>query len=151
LTAAPTAPLDSPAVEIAAVESEVVVDMVRRALPALPVVLLVAGLARGADGALSAAFAIALVVGNFLVAAALLGWAARISPVVLAATAMGGFAGRLLVVTVAFLLVKDQPWIDVAAFGFTLILTHLGLLIWEARHVSASLAFPGVRPTRARG
>lgn len=138
-------------VETPAVEREVVVDMVRRAAPALPLVVLVAGLARGADGACSAAFAIALVVGNFLAAAALLGWAARISPVVMAATAMGGFVGRLLVITVAFLLVKDQAWVDVPAFGLTLIITHLGLLMWEARHVSASLAFPGVRPARARG
>jgi hypothetical protein len=136
---------------VPAVEREVVVDMVRRAAPVLPVVVLVAGLLRGLDGAWSAAFAIALVVGNFLVAALLLGWAARISPVVMAAVAMGGFVGRLVVVTVAFLLVKDQPWVDVAAFGFTLILTHLGLLIWETRHVSASLAFPGVKPARARG
>jgi len=143
---APAVPLDIPAVE-----SQVVTDMVRRAAPALPVVVLVAGLWRGADGAFSSAFAVALVVGNFVLAAALLGWAARISPVVLASVAMGGFVGRLLVVTVAFLLVKDQPWIDVATFGFTLIVTHLGLLIWEARHVSASLAYPGVRPTRARG
>jgi len=148
---APVTPLGDADLGIPAVEREVVVDMVRRALPALPVVLLVAGLARGTDGAQSAAFAVALVVGNFLAAAALLGWAARISPVVFGAAAMGGFAGRLIVITVAFLLVKDQPWIDVAVFGFTLILTHLGLLIWEARHVSASLAFPGVRPPRARG
>ena len=139
-----------PAVEIPAVEREVVVDMVRRAAPVLPAVVLVAGLVRGLDGAYSAAFAVALVIGNFLLAAALLGWAARISPVVLAAAAMGGFVGRLVVITVAFLLVKDQAWVDVAAFGFTLIVTHLGLLIWETRHVSASLAFPGVKPARAR-
>jgi hypothetical protein len=137
-------------VEIPAVEREVVVDMVRRAAPVLPGLVLAAGLLRGGDGAYSAAFAVALVVGNFLVAAALLGWAARISPVAMAATAMGGFAGRLMMVTVAFLLVKDQAWVDVVAFGFTLILTHLGLLIWETRHVSASLAFPGVKPVRAR-
>jgi hypothetical protein len=141
--------------ETPAVEREVVVDMVRRAAPALPVLVLVAGLLRGMDGAWSAAFAVALVVLNFLLAAALIGWAARISPVAMAATAMGSFAGRLLLVTVAFLLVKDQAWVDVVAFGFTLIVTHLGLLIWETRHVSASLAFPGVKPAvrsnRARG
>jgi hypothetical protein len=142
-------------VETPAVEREVVLDMVRRAAPALPVLILVAGLARGMDGAWSAAFAVGLVVANFLLAAALIGWAARISPVAMAATAMGSFAGRLLLVTVAFLLVKDQAWVDVVAFGFTLIVTHLGLLIWETRHVSASLAFPGVKPAvtsnRARG
>ena len=142
---------DADAPAIPAVEREVVLDMLRRAAPALPLVILVAGLARGSSGAFSAAFAVALVVGNFLSAAALLGWAARVSPLFLAATAMGGFVGRLLVVTVAFLAVKDQAWVDVAAFGFTLVLTHLGLLVWEARHLSASLAFPGVRPERARG
>lgn len=148
---ADTVTTDPVAVDVPAVEAEVVLDMVRRAAPVLPLVILVAGLLRGFDGAWSAAFAVALVIGNFLLAAALLGWAARISPVVMAAAAMGGFVGRLVVVTVAFLLVKDQAWVDVAAFGFTLILTHLGLLIWETRHVSASLAFPGVKPVRARG
>jgi hypothetical protein len=64
---------------------------------------------------------------------------------------MGGFVVRLGVIVVAFLLVKDQDWVDVASFGFTLVLTHLGLLVWETRHVSASLAFPGVKPARARG
>jgi hypothetical protein len=145
-----TAPA-GPDVHVPAVEREVVLDMLRRAAPALPVVVLVAGLARGSSGAFSAAFAIALVVGNFLAAAALMSRAARVSPVVLGAAAMGGFVGRLLVVVVAFLLVKDQSWLDVAAFGFTLVVTHLGLLIWEARHLSASLAFPGVRPGRPKG
>ena len=143
--------MSTPAVDTPPVEREVVVDMIRRAAPALPVLILVAGLTRGADGAWSAAYAVALVVANFLLAAALVGWAARISPVAMAATAMGSFAGRLVVITVAFLLVKDQAWVDVVAFGFTLIITHLGLLIWETRHVSASLAFPGVKPVRARG
>jgi len=145
-----TAPADAEA-EIPAVEREVVLDMLRRAAPALPLVVLVAGLARGSSGAFSAAFAVALVVGNFLAAAALLGWAARISPMFLAGASMGGFVVRLLVITVAFLAVKDQAWLDVAAFGLTLVLTHLGLLIWEARHLSASLAFPGVKPARAKG
>lgn len=143
--------MSTTAVDTPAVEREVVVDMIRRAAPVLPALVLVAGLLRGVDGAWSAAFAVALVVANFFLAAALIGWAARISPVAMAATAMGSFAGRLMIVTVAFLLVKDQAWMDVVAFGFTLILTHLGLLIWETRHVSASLAFPGVKPARVRG
>src|SRR5439155_235035 len=31
--------------------------------------------------------------------------------------------------------------------AFDIIVTHLGLLIWETRYVSASLAFPGLKPT----
>ena len=137
--------LDTPAVE-----REVVVDMVRRAAPLLPLPIVVAGVLRGGDGAWSAGYAVALVIANFFLAAGLLAWAARISPVAMAATAMGGFVLRLLLVTVAFLAVKDQAWLDVVSFGFTLIITHLGLLIWETRHVSASLAFPGVKPERPR-
>lgn len=142
----PAIPAETPEVE-----RQVVADMVRRAAPGLPVPVVVAALLRGGSGALSAAFAVALVVLNFLLAALMLGRAARRSPTALAGAAMGGFVLRLAVITVAFLLVKDQAWVDVPAFGFTLIATHLGLLLWEARHVSASLAFPGVKPARARG
>ena len=31
-------------------------------------------------------------------------------------------------------------------FGVTIIVTHLGLLFWETRYVSASLAFPALKP-----
>jgi hypothetical protein len=113
--------------------------------------LLVAGVLRGTDGAFSAAFAVALVILNFVLAAVLLTRAARISPVALAGVAMGGFVARLALIVVAFLIVKDQAWVDVPSFGFTLVITHLGLLLWETRHVSASLAFPAVKPARARG
>lgn len=141
----PATPAETP------VERQVVADMVRRAAPALPLPLLVAGVLRGTDGAFSAAFAVALVILNFVLAAVLLTRAARISPVALAAVAMGGFVARLALIVVAFLIVKDQAWVDVPSFGFTLVITHLGLLLWETRHVSASLAFPAVKPARARG
>ena len=61
--------------------------------------------------------------------------------------ALGGFALRLFLLTAIVWAVKDQPWVDITALGFTLIVTHLGLLIWETRHVSASLAYPGLKPT----
>lgn len=128
------------------VEQRVVSDMVRRALPALPVTVVVAGLIWGLDGAASAAFAIAVVVANFFLAAALLAGAARISFALIAVAAMGGFVLRLVLVSAVVLLVKDQPWVDLVALALTLGVTHIGLLIWEARHVSFSLAFPGVKP-----
>jgi hypothetical protein len=49
-------------------------------------------------------------------------------------------------VTVVLLLVKDEPWVDLVALGVTVLVTHLGLLFWELRYVSASLAFPAVKP-----
>jgi hypothetical protein len=128
------------------VEREVVYDMLRRAAPALPVVIGVAGLVWGVDGAISAGFAIVLVVLNFLLAAFLLSWAARISLALLMVAALGGFVVRLGLLTLAVLLVQHQSWFEPWPLALTLGSTHLGLLVWETRHVSASLAFPGVKP-----
>ena len=41
--------------------------------------------------------------------------------------------------------------LPLVALGVTLIVTHLGMLVWEVGHVSASLAFPGVKPKPAAG
>jgi hypothetical protein len=64
--------------------------------------------------------------------------------------ALGGFALRLFLLAAVVWLVKDQAWVDITALGITLIVTHLGLLIWETRHVSASLAYPGLKPTPSK-
>ena len=130
-----------------AVEAQVAGDMVRRMLPVLPAVVGLAGLIWGLDGGLSAAFAVALVLANLALSAALLGWAARISLPLLMAAALGGFALRLVLLTAIVWAVKDQSWVEMLPLGLTLIVTHLGMLIWEMRHVSASLAFPGLKPT----
>jgi hypothetical protein len=133
-----------------AVEAQVAGDMVKRMLPVLPVLVLVAGLIWGPDGAASGAFAVALVLANLALSAALLGWAARISLALLMGAALGGFALRLFLLAAVVWLVKDQPWVDITALGLTLVVTHLGLLIWETRHVSASLAYPGLKPTPSK-
>jgi len=132
------------------VEQVVVKDMIRRGLPVLPVLVAVAAAVWGLHGGLSAAFAIGLVLVNFVFSAALLAWSARISLPLLMVAALGGFVVRLALITVAVLLVKDQAWVELVPLGLTIIVTHLGLLIWETRHVSTSLAFPGVLPERAR-
>ena len=128
------------------VETELVVDMLKRAVPAVPVVILVAALFAGTNGALSALLAVAVVSGNFALAAVSLSWAARISPVTLMATAFGGFAARMGIVTVVILAVRNTSWIDLSVFAITILATHLGLLFWETKYVGASLAFPGVKP-----
>jgi hypothetical protein len=141
--AAPATPADTPPVE-----RQVVSDMVRRGLPALPVLVVVAAVFWGVAGALSAAFAIGLVLVNFFLAATLLAAAARVSMALLALAAVGGFILRLALITVAVLAVKDLWWVELVPLGFTLVITHLGLLVWEARHISASLAFPGLKPEK---
>lgn len=128
------------------VERDVVIDMVRRSLPALPVPVVVAGAFWGWAGALSAAFAIGIVLLNFALSAALLTWGARVSLRVLMIAALGGFILRLGLVTALVLAVRDQAWVDLVPLCVTLLLTHIGLLVWETRHVSTSLAFPGILP-----
>jgi hypothetical protein len=59
-----------------------------------------------------------------------------------------GYLFRLALITVAVLLVKDAAWISLPALGATIIVTHLGLLIWELRYVALSLAYPGLKPAR---
>ena len=128
-------------------ERQVALDMVRRALPFAPALIILAALPWGLAGAASCAYAIALVVVNFLLAAWLLGAAARISYALLMAVALFGYLVRIGLIGVAVLAVKDASWVEPMPLGLTLIVTHLGLLLWELRYVSASLAYPGLKPT----
>lgn len=126
-------------------EQEVAGDMAKRAVFAAPVLLLF-GLLWGVDGVLSVAYGIGIVVVNFLLAAAMIAYAARVSLGLMMGAALGGFFVRMGLVAVAIVLVVDQPWVELVPLCITLIVTHLGLLFWETRHVSASLAFPGLKP-----
>jgi hypothetical protein len=129
------------------VERQLVTDMLKRGVPAAPVVVLVAWMIGGTDIAASVAYALAIVAVNLVLAALSLGWAARISPTALMATALGGFLVRMGLLTVAVMLVKDSSWISLPALAIAILLSHLALLFWETRYVSASLAFPALKPS----
>jgi hypothetical protein len=128
------------------VETELVNDMLRRAIPVVPVIVVVAAVLGGAEGAWSALLAVAVVVANFGLAAISLSWAARTSPTLLMAVALGGFLVRMALLTAVILVVRNMSWINLSAFAITILATHLGLLFWETKYVGASLAFPGVKP-----
>ena len=128
------------------VERQIALDIVRRSLPFIPFVVLLSAIPWGAKGSASAAYAIALVLANFVLAAALLTWAARISFAALGAAALFGYLIRLGLITIAVLLVRNQPWVNLVAMGITIVFTHLGLLLWEMRFISTSLAYPGLKP-----
>jgi hypothetical protein len=130
------------------VERQLVGDMLRRGLPAVPVVILLAAAVWGRDGALSAAYGLAVVALNLVASAAMLGWAARVSPAAVMMTALGGFLLRMGLVLLALLAVRDQSWVAFVPLGITVLVSHLGLLFWETRYVSASLAFPGLKPRK---
>jgi hypothetical protein len=131
------------------VERRIAVDLARRGLLAAPAVVLVAGLLRGVDGAASAALGLGVVVVNFLVAAVSLEWGARRGGNALFAVALGGFLLRMMsILVVLFVAEALFGWADVVVLGLTLFVTHLGLLFWELRSVSFSLAAPGLRRDR---
>jgi hypothetical protein len=128
-------------------EGAIVKDMARRAAYAAPVLILGFGLIWGVHGAISTAYGIALVLVNFALSAAILSWSARISLGLLMGAALFGFLIRMGLVLVAVLAVRNAPWVSMVPLALTIVITHLGLLFWEMKYVSASLAFPGLKPT----
>ncbi len=129
------------------VERELAFDMLKRGVWLAPLVLLLASAVWGVDGATSALLAIALVSVNLVLAALALSWAAKVSLTAIMAVSLGGFAVRMGLVTAVLFAVRDASWVDLTALGICVLVTHLGLLFWELRYVSASLAFPGLKPT----
>ncbi len=133
------------------VEREVALDIVKHGLMIAPVVVLAAGLIRPWDGASSAAIALGIVLVNFLAAAAIMSRAAKSGPTAIGAAALGGYVVRLAVILVALVLLRHQPWIDLPTLGIVIVGTHLGLLVWEMKYVSLTLAAPGLKPARPSG
>jgi F0F1-type ATP synthase assembly protein I len=131
-----------------AYEGDVARDLARRALIVSPLVVVALGLWRGWPGAVSAAIGIGLVILNFLVSARLITWAAEHSPAALQAVILGGFLGRLVALTLIVLALQDLSFIDLPVLVLTIAVTHLGLLVWETRHVGLNLAAPGLKPRR---
>ena len=136
-----------PAPEAPEVERELAFDMLKRGVWFAPLVLLAATMIWGVEGAASAVLAIALVSVNLVLAAIGLSWAAKRSLNALMVMSLAGFAVRMGLVTAVLFAVRDADWVNMVALGVCVIVTHLGLLFWELRYVSASLAFPGLKPT----
>ena len=60
-----------------------------------------------------------------------------------------GYIARLALIFLAVFLVRDASWISMPAVGMSIIVTHLGLLVWELKYVAISLAFSGLKPRRS--
>lgn len=127
-------------------EIEIAHDLARRAIPVGLALMVVSAAIWRADGALTSALAVAIIVVNFLVAATIMSWAARISTEVLMGAILVGFIVRMGTIALVIYAVKDESWVVLPVLAFTLLLTQLGLLFWETRFVSGSLAYPGLKP-----
>ena len=126
---------------------EVALDIARRGALVAPVAIVLGAVFWQTAGAASVAYGLAIVLANFVLAAALLAWGGRISFAAMGGAALFGFMLRLGLIFLAVLVVKDAGWVDMLALGLTIIISHLALLFWELRYVSASLAYPGLKPT----
>lgn len=129
-------------------EVQVAADLARRSVPVAAVLVLVGALIWGGAGAASAAVAVGLVVLNFLAAAGIIAWAARISLNMLMGAVLGGYVVRFGLLALVLFLIKDASWVERVPLFVTLLVTHVGLLVWETRYVSISLAYPGLKPSR---
>ena len=125
-------------------------DMIKRGLWVAPALVAIAYLIWGGDGAASAAFAIGLVHVNFALSAILISYTAKISLGLMMGATLFGYLLRLGLIMLAVLLVRDADWISLPALGATIIVTHLGLLIWELKYVAISLAHSGLKPKPAQ-
>ena len=85
---------------------------------------------------------------NFLLSAALISSTAKISLGLMMGATLFGYLIRLGLIMLAVLLVRDAAWISLPALGATIIVTHLGLLIWELKYVAISLAHSGLKPSQ---
>jgi hypothetical protein len=131
---------------VSAPERQIAHDLGKRALWVAPILMAGCAAFWGRNGAISCAFGILVVVGNFLLSAFLITATARISVGFMMGAALFGYLLRLGLIFLAFVAVRDMAWFHRMAFGMTIIVTHLGLLLWETKFVSASLAFPGLAP-----
>jgi hypothetical protein len=134
------------ATAVSAPERQIAHDIAKRALWVAPALVAACAAFWGRNGAISCAFGILVVVCNFLLSAFLITVTARISVGLMMGAALFGYLLRLGLIFLAFVAVRDMAWFHRMAFGLTIIVTHLGLLLWETKFVSASLAFPGLAP-----
>jgi len=130
---------DSPAVEVA-------LDICRRGIILTPFVMAVAYLFDGMVGSVSILIGVLIVLINFCISAYILAWASKFGHSLVASMSISGFFFRSSSIAATVLLVKDFEWVNLILLSFTLIVTHLGLLFWELRYISMTLAFPGLKP-----
>lgn len=136
-------------VSASAPEREIARDLAVRTLLIAPVMLAIGVIFWGWAGFWSSGYGLAIVAFNFLVGAAMITWSAKISPAVMFGAVMFGFIARLGIITAAVLPIRGAEWFEVVPFAISLLVAHIGLLVWETRHVSASLAYPGLKPGAA--
>ncbi len=118
-------------------------ELIRRvspfAVPAAVVAYVVGALLGGASVGWSAAIAIAIVYLNFVANALSIAWAASISTTLVSIVALGGYVVRLIIYTVALVLLNQLSWFSPVAFALALVPAIVALLIYETKALSGRM------------
>ena len=109
------------------------------AVPAAIVAFAVGALFGGAPAGWSAAIAIAVVYANFVANALSIAWAATVSPTLVSIVALGGYVVRLVVYTIALVLLNQLAWFSPVAFPLALVPAVIALLVYEAKALSGPM------------
>lgn len=124
-------------------------DMVVRGLLVLPAVLLIGFLFGGTKALVSIFVGMVAILINFKLSGYILIWASKSSLSLIASMVVGGFLIRLAMIAALMWSVRNANQISLTLLGIVLIVTHLGLVFWEMRYVSLTVAYPGLKPRAA--
>jgi hypothetical protein len=127
-------------------EAAIVRDIIKHGMYVAPIMIGLSALIWGVNGGWSSAYGLAIVLGNFAVAAWMVSYTAKISYALMMGATLFGYIFRLAVIAAAVFLVRNASWTELVPLCMTIVISHVGLLFWELRYVSLSLAFPGLKP-----
>jgi hypothetical protein len=108
-------------------------------LPAIvvaPLLAVVFGIVRGPGAAWAAAAGVAIMAGNLLLSGSLLSLVARRWPMLLPTTALLSFVLRLLLLTVALILLQRATGMDRIAAAISAVAAYVVMMIWEVMAVA---------------
>jgi hypothetical protein len=109
------------------------------AVPAAAVAFAGGALLGGASAGWSSAIAVAIVYLNFVANALSIAWAASISPTLVSIVALAGYVVRLIVYTIALVLLNQLSWFSPVAFALALVPAVVALLVYEAKALSGRM------------
>ncbi len=127
-------------------EREIAQDLVRRAVMATPVALIIGGVLAGVPGVVGALLGMVVVAANFWFLARLMGAGGRAGASGVAAGAMGAYLALVVAVTILAVAVRETSFVHLGAFVLTVGIAHIVLLVWELPRVGLTLGAPGVKP-----
>ncbi len=127
-------------------EAAIVRDIIKHGMYVAPLMIGLSALIWGVNGGWSSAYGLVIVLGNFAVAAWMVSYTAKISYALMMGATLFGYIFRLAVIAAAVFLVRNASWTELVPLCMTIVISHVGLLFWELRYVSLSLAFPGLKP-----